>query len=100
MLFLLIFTGYWIVFWQQYITLPGYIHRYINVDAPVEKILFTDGAAVVCLTLLINYLIRKIPPFQCGSRRRGTTITFRGWRLRGSRGRTWDSRFCPSASGR
>src|SRR5438876_2890025 len=29
MLFLLIFTGYWIVFWQQYITLPGYIHGYI-----------------------------------------------------------------------
>src|SRR6266478_3776991 len=32
MLFLLIFTGYWIVFWQQYITLPGYIHGYISAD--------------------------------------------------------------------
>ena len=30
MIFLLIFTGYWIVFWQQYISLPGYIHGYIN----------------------------------------------------------------------
>src|SRR5712664_4477361 len=26
MLFLLIFTGYWVVFWQQYIMLPLYIH--------------------------------------------------------------------------
>ena len=77
MLFLLIFTGYWIVFWQQYIILPGYIHRYINVDAPVEKILFTDGAAVVCLTLLINYLIRKIPPFQCVIL--GTLISSLSW---------------------
>ena len=42
--FLLIFTGYWIVFWQQYIILPGYIHTYINADASVEKILVTDGA--------------------------------------------------------
>src|SRR5579859_6630490 len=25
MLFLVIFTGYWVVFWQQYISLPGYI---------------------------------------------------------------------------
>src|SRR5713226_1196584 len=64
MLFLLIFTGYWIVFWQQYITLPGYIHGYINAGADVELILITDGLAVICLTLFINYLIRKIPAFQ------------------------------------
>ncbi len=30
MWFLVIFTGYWIVFWQQYISLPGFIHGYIN----------------------------------------------------------------------
>jgi proton-dependent oligopeptide transporter, POT family len=77
MLFLLIFTGYWIVFWQQYITLPGYIHRYISADVSVEKILFTDGAAVVCLTVLINYLIRKIPAFQCVIL--GTLITSLSW---------------------
>jgi len=65
MLFLLIFTGYWIVFWQQYISLPGYIHGYISADADVELILITDGLAVICLTVLINYLIRKIPAFQC-----------------------------------
>src|ERR1019366_5238542 len=28
MWFLVIFTGYWVVFWQQYISLPGYIHGY------------------------------------------------------------------------
>src|ERR1700686_1026827 len=26
MWFLVIFTGYWVVFWQQYISLPGFIH--------------------------------------------------------------------------
>ncbi len=64
MLFLLIFTGYWIVFWQQYITLPGYIHGYISAGADVELILITDGLVVICLTLAVNYLIRKIPAFQ------------------------------------
>src|ERR1700687_4329032 len=39
MWFLVIFTGYWIVFWQQYISLPGYIHGYINSHADVERIL-------------------------------------------------------------
>jgi POT family proton-dependent oligopeptide transporter len=64
MLFLLIFTGYWIVFWQQYITLPGYIHGYISAGADVELILITDGLAVISLTLIVNYLIRRIPAFQ------------------------------------
>ena len=63
-LFLLIFTGYWIVFWQQYTSLPGYIHAYIDAKAPVERILITDGAVVICFTLVWNYVIRKIPPFQ------------------------------------
>ena len=63
-LFLLIFTGYWIVFWQQYTSLPGYIHSYIDPNAPVERILITDGAVVICFTLAWNYVIRKIPPFQ------------------------------------
>src|SRR5436305_5203093 len=63
MLFLLIFTGYWIVFWQQYISLPGYIHGYINAGADVELILITDGLAVICFTVLINYLTRTIPAF-------------------------------------
>jgi proton-dependent oligopeptide transporter, POT family len=61
--FLVLFTGYWIVFWQQYISLPGYIQRYINARADVEMILVTDGLAVICLTLVVNHLIRKIPAF-------------------------------------
>ena len=63
-LFLLIFTGYWMVFWQQYTSLPGYIHSYIDPNAPVERILITDGAAVICFTLAWNYVIRRVPPFQ------------------------------------
>jgi dipeptide/tripeptide permease len=77
MLFLLIFTGYWIVFWQEFITLPGYIHGYINANADVELVLITDGLAVICFTVLINYLFRKLPPFQ--SVILGTLISSLSW---------------------
>ena len=69
MWFLVLFTGYWVVFWQQYISLPGYIHRYINANADVELILITDGLTVIALTLAVNYATRKIPAFHAGGRR-------------------------------
>jgi predicted MFS family arabinose efflux permease len=77
MLFLLIFTGYWIVYWQQYITLPGYVHAYIDPNARVERILITDAAAVIALTLLVNYLTRGIPAFSAIIL--GTLITSLSW---------------------
>ncbi|MFZ1918075.1 MAG: MFS transporter [Terriglobales bacterium] len=77
MWFLLIFTGYWVVFWQQYISLPGYIHGYINSGSDVEMILVTDGLTVICLTLVVNYLTRKIPAFQAVIL--GTLITSASW---------------------
>jgi dipeptide/tripeptide permease len=77
MWFLILFTGYWIVFWQQYISLPGYIHNYINSQANVERILVTDGLTVICLTLVVNFLTRKIPAFQAVIL--GTLITSLSW---------------------
>lgn len=77
MWFLVIFTGYWVVFWQQYTSLPGYIHGYIDSKADVEFILVTDGITVICLTLLVNFVIRKIPAFQAVIL--GTLITSVAW---------------------
>ncbi len=77
MWFLVIFTGYWVVFWQQYISLPGYIHKYINPNADVEKILVTDGLTVICLTLAVSLLTRKIPSLQAVIL--GTIITSFSW---------------------
>jgi POT family proton-dependent oligopeptide transporter len=76
MWFLLIFTGYWVVFWQQYIILPGYIHNYISSQSD-ERILSTDGVTVICFTLALNFLTRKIPAFQAVIL--GTLITSVAW---------------------
>jgi len=87
MWFLVIFTGYWIVFWQQYISLPGYIHGYINPNADVEIILVTDGLTVICLALAVNYLTRKIPAFPAVIL--GTVITSLSWLILAFRPTVW-----------
>jgi len=63
MLFLLIFTGYWVVYWQEFITLPLYIHDYINPKTDTELLLVTGPLIVIALTLVINLLTQKIPAF-------------------------------------
>jgi len=87
MWFLVIFTGYWVVFWQQYISLPGYIHKFINPQADVEKILVTDGITVICLTLAVSLLSRKIPPLQAVIL--GTVITSLSWVILAFRPTVW-----------
>lgn len=77
MLFLLIFTGYWIVFWQQWIVMPVYLHEYVNKDIDVERILMTDSIIVITCTILVNYLTKKIPAF--GAIILGTFITGISW---------------------
>ena len=87
MWFLLIFTGYWVVYSQQYISLPGYIPGYINPHADVEMILVTDALTVICLTLAINLLTRKIPAFQAVIL--GTLITSVAWLILALRPTVW-----------
>jgi len=87
MLFLFIFSGYWIVYWQQYIILPGYVHSFIDPNARVERILITDAAAVIALTLLVNYLTRGIPAFRAIIL--GTLITSLSWLILSAHAAVW-----------
>ncbi len=87
MAFLLIFSGYWIVFWQEFITLPLYIHSYINSKADVELILATDAATVIALQLVISYLTKKIPAFRAVIL--GTLISSLAWLIVAARPSLW-----------
>ena len=77
MLFLLIFTGYWIVYWQEFITLPLYIHDYINPHTDTELILVTGPLVVIALTLAINILTQRIHAFSAIII--GTLVTALAW---------------------
>jgi proton-dependent oligopeptide transporter, POT family len=64
MLFLLIFSGYWIVYWQEFITLPIYVHDYISRTADTEKMLATGPVLVIALTVAVSVLTQKIAAFR------------------------------------
>ena len=48
MVFLLIFSGYWVVYWQEFIILPLYIHDYIDPKANTELLLVAGPAHGHC----------------------------------------------------
>jgi len=77
MIFLLIFTGYWIVFWQQWIVMPVYLHQFVGKDIDVERILMTDSIIVITCTILLNQLTKKLPAFSAIIL--GTFITGISW---------------------
>jgi len=64
MLFLLIFSGFWIVYWQEFITLPIYVHDYIDGKADTERMLATGPAIVIALTVAISVLTQKMAAFR------------------------------------
>lgn len=78
-LFLVIFSGYWIVYWQQYLILPIYIVHYIDKNANTPLILITDPLIVITLTVAISALTRAMRSFQAIIL--GTLLTSVAWLL-------------------
>jgi len=64
MVFLLIFSGFWIVYWQEFITLPIYVHDYINDKADTERMLATGPAIVIALTVAMSVFTQKMAAFR------------------------------------
>lgn len=64
MIFLLIFTGYWIVYWQEFITLPLYVHDYVDAKADTEGMLSTGPLIVIAFTVLFSVLTQKMTAFR------------------------------------
>jgi len=79
MLFLAIFTGYWVVFWQEFIALPLYISSYIDAKANTAWILMTDPLVVIFCTMLIGFLTKRLHAFHAIVL--GTLITSSAWIL-------------------
>jgi POT family proton-dependent oligopeptide transporter len=63
MTFLLIFSGFYIVFWQIYIAFPLYFSTFVPGDVNVARIISVEAFAVIALQVAVAYLTRKIPTF-------------------------------------
>ena len=87
MIFLLIFTGYWIVFWQQWILMPVYLHEYVNKDIDVELVLVTDSILVISCTIVVNHVLRKMAAFSAIVL--GTLVTSVSWLVLAWRPSMW-----------
>ena len=79
MLFLVIFSGYYVAFWQEFIILPIYVHDYINAKANTELLLTADPLTVVALQMIVSFLIRKMLAFRAITL--GTLISGAAWIL-------------------
>jgi proton-dependent oligopeptide transporter, POT family len=63
MWFLVIFSGFWIVFWQEFIALPLFLRGYVNPNANVDLLLTVDPATVILFQIVVSYLTRRVPAF-------------------------------------
>jgi proton-dependent oligopeptide transporter, POT family len=63
MWFLVIFSGFWIVFWQEFIALPLFLRGYVNPNANVDLLLTVDPFTVILFQIVVSYLTRRIPAF-------------------------------------
>jgi dipeptide/tripeptide permease len=64
MLFLIIFSGYYIAFWQEFLVLPIYIHDFVNPLSNTEMLLMWDPLTVILLQMAVSILTQKMPAFR------------------------------------
>ncbi|MGD0914038.1 MAG: MFS transporter [Terracidiphilus sp.] len=64
MLFLVIFSGYYIAFWQEFLILPIYVHDYVNAKSNTEMLLMWDPLTVIALQIAVSILTKKMPAFR------------------------------------
>jgi POT family proton-dependent oligopeptide transporter len=79
MLFLVIFSGYWIIFWQEFIALPLFLRGHVNPNSDIEFLLTVDPLAVILLQIAISHWTRRIPSFPAMTL--GILVTAASWIL-------------------
>jgi proton-dependent oligopeptide transporter, POT family len=59
--FLVISSGFYVIYWQIFISAPIFLRRFVNPNANVDRILSIEGLTIICFQILVAYLTRKIP---------------------------------------
>jgi len=61
-IFLLISSGFYIVFWEMYIMAPLFLRRFVDPQADVDKLMSIEPFAVICLQIVVAYVTKKMKP--------------------------------------
>jgi len=62
--FLLISSGFYIVYWQIFTSVSLFMRTYVDPHAAVDRILSLEAFTVIACQILVTYLTRKIPSVQ------------------------------------
>ena len=63
LLFLLIFSGFFAIFWQQYVSVTLFLRHFVDPNANFDLLLSVDSITVISLQILIAFLTQKMPAF-------------------------------------
>lgn len=77
--FLLIFSGFYVVFWQVYVALPLYIRGYVDATSPIDALISIEGFGVITMTVVVALATRKLRPVTTMAA--GVLITSVSWLL-------------------
>ncbi len=77
--FLLLFSGFYVVFWQVYVALPLYIRGYVDPHSPIDALIAIEGTGVIALTVIVAWLTRRLKPITTMAS--GVLITSLSWLL-------------------
>lgn len=75
--FLVIFSGFFVIFWQQYISVPLFIRKHIDPNANTDLLLSVDAIVVISFQIAVTYLTRKLRTFTAMTL--GVLITGLAW---------------------
>ena len=62
-LFLLIFSSFFVVFWQEFISAPLFLRGYVDPNANADLVLAIDSLTVICFQILVSFFTRRIRAF-------------------------------------
>jgi POT family proton-dependent oligopeptide transporter len=77
--FLLLFSGFYIVFWQVYVALPLYVRGYVDPHLAIDALISIEGFGVIALTVIVAWLTRRLKPITTMAS--GVLITSLSWLL-------------------
>ena len=79
MVFLLIFSGFYVVFWQVYVALPLFVREYVNARSPIDALISIEGFSVIATTVAVAWATRRFRPITTMAT--GVLITALSWLL-------------------